>query len=56
MTEPKDELGNRGFAQPESVGQLAALDTLHLNQNQLTSLPVSIGQLAALERLHLYQN
>jgi Leucine-rich repeat (LRR) protein len=41
---------------PESIGQLANLQSLDLGHNQLTVVPESIGQLANLQSLDLGQN
>ena len=41
---------------PESIGQLAQLQSLNLSNNQLTSLPESLGQLTKLQSLLLSQN
>ena len=39
------------LALPGSFGQLAAMQSLELDQNQLTTLPESFGKLAALQTL-----
>ena len=44
------------IAVPDSVGQLTALTTLDLGNNQLTTLPDSLGQLTALTDLSLRGN
>eukprot|EP01050_Picozoa_sp_SAG11_P017100 SAG11_NODE_2422_length_3379_cov_191.171037_2_plen_742_part_00 len=41
---------------PESFGELTALTTLYLDDNQLTTLPESFGQLTALTTLYLGYN
>jgi Leucine-rich repeat (LRR) protein len=38
---------------PESLGDLTALQSLHLSSNNITSIPTSIGDLTALEELWL---
>ena len=38
---------------PESVGQLAKLQTLDLSKTRITALPASVGQLAKLQTLNL---
>ena len=45
--------GSRLTTLPETFGLLAALQTLHLNDNELATLPESFGQLAALQTLYL---
>ncbi len=34
---------------PESIGDLTALEKLHIESNQITSIPESIGNLTALK-------
>ena len=41
---------------PESFGNLARLQTLHLWENQLGSLPESFGNLSSLQELYLWDN
>jgi internalin A len=41
---------------PPEIGQLTALNELHLQYNQLSALPPEIGQLTALTRLDLNDN
>ncbi|MGL4351616.1 MAG: hypothetical protein ACRCT2_13845 [Plesiomonas shigelloides] len=40
-----DAGGNQLTALPESIGNLGALEWLHLTNNQLTALPESIAHL-----------
>jgi len=41
---------------PEAIGQLAQLQLLYLNQNQLLEVPVVVGQLTQLRTLDLKRN
>ena len=53
---PDDPSHHTVSALPESFGQLAALQTLDLNNNRLSALPESFGRLAALQNLELGGN
>jgi Leucine-rich repeat (LRR) protein len=41
---------------PSEIGQLSALETLYVNNKQLTALPSEIGQLTTLKELYLNEN
>ena len=56
---PKTELAIRDsilYKLPESIGELAALQTLTLVRNEISSLPEAIGQLTMLKILNLNAN